>query len=137
MIDLECQFLRCSLLLEKSRVASARTFGEPKREATTVSDNLSRDPCASLPSLADIDGVSVAVGDTRRRCVSAENPRPRGPLTGARSTRLKRVVRAARLFVPAMATSARSPVGRDVFISVIITCIPVILIVRSVQNRRG
>jgi hypothetical protein len=41
--------------LQKSKVASVRIFGETlKREAIDDSDNLSRDPSASLPSVADI-----------------------------------------------------------------------------------
>jgi hypothetical protein len=41
--------------LQKSKVASVRIFGETlKREAIDDSDNLSRDPSVSLPSVADI-----------------------------------------------------------------------------------
>jgi hypothetical protein len=43
------------ILLQKSKVASVRIFGETlKREAIDDSDNLSRDPSASLPRVADI-----------------------------------------------------------------------------------
>jgi len=43
------------MLLQKSKVPSVRIFGETlKREAIDDSDNLSRDPSASLPSVADV-----------------------------------------------------------------------------------
>jgi hypothetical protein len=41
------------ILLQKSKVASVRIF-DIKREAIDDSDNLSCDPSASLPSVADI-----------------------------------------------------------------------------------
>jgi hypothetical protein len=42
------------ILLQKSKVASVQIFGEIKRAAIDDSDNLSCDPSASLPSVADI-----------------------------------------------------------------------------------